>query len=117
MCLSSSPIAGDQHILRALDKTLKLYNVYNFPNPFTNDTKFCFEVTSNANMKIDIYSLGGRKVWSYLNENMDAGYHSIEWNGKDSFNGEIANGVYLYKIEVLGNNYKTSHIGKCAKYQ
>ena len=48
---------------------------------------------------------------------MDAGYHSIEWNGKDFFNGEIANGVYLYKIEAIGNNSKASYIGKCAKYK
>ena len=48
---------------------------------------------------------------------MDAGYHSIKWNGKDFFYGEIANGVYLYKIEAIGNNSKTSYIGKCAKYQ
>ena len=47
---------------------------------------------------------------------MDAGYHSIEWNGKDFFNSEIANGVYLYKIKAVGNNSITSYIGKCAKY-
>ena len=102
---------------KALDNTLRLYNVYNFPNPFTNNTQFCFEVSNNVRLKIDIYSLGGRKVWSYLNENINSGYHSIEWNGKDFFNGEIANGVYLYKVEAFGNNYKASYIGKCAKYQ
>ena len=114
---ANNPSEKEIKLVRALDETLRLYNVYNFPNPFTNDTQFCFEVTSNVNMKIDIYSLGGRKVWSYLNENMDAGYHSIEWNGKDFFNGEIANGVYLYKIEAIGNNSKASYIGKCAKYK
>ena len=101
---------------RASDNTLRLYNVYNFPNPFSNNTQFCFEVTNNVRLKIDIYSLGGRKVWSYLNENINSGYHSIEWNGKNFFNSEIANGVYLYKIEAFGNNSKTSYIGKCAKY-
>ena len=104
-------------LLRALDNTLRLYNVYNFPNPFSNNTQFCFEVTNNVKLKIDVYSLGGRKVWSYSNENINSGYHSIEWNGKGFFNGEIANGVYLYKIEAFGNNSKISYIGKCAKYQ
>ena len=114
---ANNPSEKEVKLLRALDNTLRLYNVYNFPNPFSNNTQFCFEVTNNVRLKIDVYSLGGRKIWSYLNENINPGYHSIEWNGKDVFNGEIANGVYLYKIEVFGNDYKTSYIGKCAKYQ
>ena len=104
-------------LLRSLDNNLRLYNVFNFPNPFSKSTRFCFEVTNNVRLNIDVYSLGGKKVWSYSNENINSGYNSIEWNGKDFFYGEIANGVYLYKIEAFGNNSKTSYIGKCAKYQ
>ena len=114
---ANNPSEKEMKLIRSLDNNLRLYNVYNFPNPFSNGTRFCFEVTNNVRLNIDVYSLGGKKVWSYSNENINSGYHSIEWNGKDFFYGDIANGVYLYKIEAFGNNSKTSHIGKCAKYQ
>ena len=113
---ANNPSEKEIKLSRSLENNLRLYNVYNFPNPFDNYTQFCFEVTNDVNLSIDVFSLGGRRIWSYLNENMDAGYHSIEWNGKDFFNSEIANGVYLYKIKAVGNNSITSYIGKCAKY-
>ena len=67
-------------------------------------------------MKLDIYSLGGRKIWSYTDYNLNAGYNTVEWHGNDSFNGKIANGVYIYRIKAIGNNSTVSYIGKCAKY-
>ena len=104
-------------LYRSDDKVLKIYNAYNFPNPFMNATQFCFEITENVRLKIDVYSLGGRRVWSSMNLDLDAGFHVIDWHGNDAFNGKIANGVYLYKIKAIGNNSTITHIGKCAKYQ
>ena len=90
--------------------------LFNFPNPFVSGTQFCFEVTEVFNLKLDLFSLGGRKIWSYVDQNLNAGFHTIDWHGKDSFKGEIANGVYIYRLKVIGNNSTASYIGKCAKY-
>ena len=102
----------------AQDNTkLKINNAYNFPNPFSNSTDFTFEINQNCEVKIDIFSLGGRRIKSIIKQNLSPGYHSIKWNGLDQFDGEIANGVYLYRIKAEGNNSTSTLIERCAKYR
>ena len=102
----------------AQDNTkLKINNAYNFPNPFSNSTDFTFEINQNCEVKIDIFSLGGRRIKSIIKQNLSPGYHSIKWNGLDQFDGEIANGVYLYRIKAEGTNSTSTLIERCAKYR
>ena len=113
---ANNPSQKEIKLFGSNDRGLRIYNAYNFPNPFINSTQFCFEITENVTLKVDVYSLGGRKIWSSNHLNLDAGFHTIEWNGNDAYNGEIANGVYIYRIKAIGNSSTVSHIGKCAKY-
>ena len=102
----------------AQDNTkLKINNAYNFPNPFSNFTDFTFEINQNCQVKIDIFSLGGRRIKSIIKQNLSPGYHSIKWNGLDQFDGEIANGVYLYRLKATGNNSTSTLIERCVIYR
>ena len=102
----------------AQDNTrLKINNAYNFPNPFSNFTDFTFEINQNCEIRIDIFSLGGRRIKSILKQNLSPGYHSIRWNGLDQFDGEIANGVYLYRLKAIGTNSTLTLIERCAIYR
>ena len=47
----------------------------------------------------------------------EAGYNFINWDGKDKYGDNIANGVYLYTLKALKNGNTVSRIGKIAKYQ
>ena len=38
---------------------LRILNIYNYPNPFTNKTQFSFEITKDADIEIDIFTLSG----------------------------------------------------------
>ena len=113
---ANNPSEKEIKLYKTEELSLKIYNAYNFPNPFINSTQFCFEITENVTLKVDVYSLGGRKIWTSNHLNLDAGFHTIEWNGNDTYNGNIANGVYIYGIKAIGNNSTVTHIGKCAKY-
>jgi len=62
----------------------------NYPNPFNPVTTIYFEMTQNANVKIDIYNLKGQKVKSLLNSDLEAGKHSITWNAENQ-----SSGIYL----------------------
>ena len=37
----------------------------NFPNPFSSNTQLSFEITRDSDVTLDIYSLGGRRIWHY----------------------------------------------------
>jgi hypothetical protein len=80
-----------------------LLNVYNYPNPFENDTYFTFELRGTVvpdEFEIKIYTVAGRliKEISVLPSTMNIGFNRIYWDGRDEDGDEIANGVYFYKI-------------------
>ncbi|MBC8042331.1 MAG: type IX secretion system sortase PorU [Rhizobacter sp.] len=84
--------------------TLAVEKVYNFPNPFRDRTAFIFyhnRTGDDLETKIKIYTVGGRLIKTL--EQTDANALSrvrIEWDGRDSDNAPIANGVYLYKVII-----------------
>tara|TARA_B100001250_G_scaffold393375_1_gene396106 strand:+ start:1351 stop:5055 length:3705 start_codon:yes stop_codon:yes gene_type:complete len=95
---------------------LKILNIYNYPNPFLTTTQFSFEITKKSDLEIDIFTLSGRKIKHLKYTDANAGFKIVDWNGKDIYGGEIAKGVYLYRIKATSDNSTVSHIGKCAKY-
>jgi len=99
------------------DSKLKLFNVLNFPNPFSKSTQFTFELSESANIEITIYTLGGRKIMEIESEYFSTGFHTIYWNGRDAFGDKLANGVYLYKIKAKNDEESTTFIGRLAKYE
>ncbi len=70
----------------------------NVPNPFNPITQIKFGLPNSQKVQIDVYSLNGKKIKTLLNNNMNAGYHTIIWNGTDSNGGKVSSGVYLYKL-------------------
>ena len=80
---------------------LKLLDVYNYPNPFSNTTNIVFNLTQIPDeLKIRIYSIAGRliKEIKLISNELNAGFNNIYFDGKDEDGDLLANGVYLYKI-------------------
>ena len=70
----------------------------NYPNPFHAKTTISFftaEDTEDA--EIMIYNIKGQKVKQLSIENRQS---SIEWNGKDDHDRNVASGIYFYKLKV-----------------
>ncbi len=83
----------------------------NHPNPFNPSTIISFSVTQNSNFVIlEVYNIKGQKVNTLVNQDKDAGYHSVNWNGDDEFGNSLSSGIYLYKLNVNG---KTEAVKKC----
>ncbi|MFQ5582817.1 MAG: FlgD immunoglobulin-like domain containing protein, partial [Calditrichia bacterium] len=70
----------------------------NYPNPFNPQTVIRFALPQQANVKLTIYDVSGRKVRTLVNENMAAGYHNITWNGLNDNGAQVGTGVYFYHI-------------------
>ena len=73
----------------------------NFPNPIKSTTTFSFALPQNIQKaKLSIYNIKGQLVKSYT-PNIDEGPHfTFEWDGKDSSNRPVANGVYFYRLST-----------------
>ena len=81
------------------------------------DTKFSFELTANAEVSINIYSLDGRRIKKILPKLCILGHNNIYWDGKDEFGQLPANGAYLYKLTAKNSSHKIDQIGRLAIYR
>ena len=78
-------------------------HVYNYPNPFSDDTYFTFELRGTLvpdELRIKIFTVAGRliKEFSVPPNEMQIGFNRHYWDGRDQDGDEIANGLYFYKI-------------------
>ena len=95
----------------------KLLNVYNYPNPFPNDTYFTFKLTQIPDeLKIRIFTVAGRlvKVIEKHASDLNYDFNRIYWDGLDQDGDMLANGVYFYKITLVKGDKKDNIIQKIA---
>ena len=99
-------------------KKFEIVNVMNFPNPFSNQTKFTFEISNEAEVHIDIYTLEGKKIKILNPIFCQVGFNKINWDGKDEFGNILANGVYLYKVNAINlEGEKINKVGRLAIFK
>jgi 5-hydroxyisourate hydrolase-like protein (transthyretin family) len=97
---------------------LVVRDVYNYPNPFSSNTTFTFQhnLTQPVNVKINIYTIAGRKVQQLEEQNINQKFVKINWNGTDGDGSQMANGTYLYKLIVSTSDgaFNETVLGKMA---
>ena len=75
------------------------YNLsQNYPNPFNPSTKISFDLIEGGKSTLIVYNLLGKKINTLMNISLNAGHHSIEWNGLDENSQPVASGVYFYEL-------------------
>ncbi len=65
----------------------------NYPNPFNSFTTFKYKLPEECNVVLAIYNLQGQKVETLVDEYMQTGQHSINWDASI-----YSSGVYFYKL-------------------
>ncbi len=70
----------------------------NVPNPFNPSTTFSFVLARAGHVTLSVYTLRGRLVCSLVDEAMEAGPHTINWNGTDAAGRQASSGVYLVRM-------------------
>ncbi|MBI3194684.1 MAG: T9SS type A sorting domain-containing protein [Ignavibacteriae bacterium] len=72
----------------------------NYPNPFNPSTQFVVGLLQAAHLEVSVYNILGQKVATLVNENRDAGFHTVVWNSTLE-NGMVASsGVYFVKMNA-----------------
>ena len=72
----------------------------NHPNPFNPSTTIEFSLPIRGEVELAIYNLAGQKARSLLGAVLDAGHHSVAWDGRDEHGHELASGVYIYRLRA-----------------
>ena len=76
----------------------------NYPNPFNPKTTIDFSLQQNTNISITIFDILGNQVKTLAKSMIQAGDHSIVWDGTNENNQSVPTGVYF--CQMTGNNYK-----------
>ncbi len=65
----------------------------NYPNPFNPSTTIKFSTPQTSDASLVVFNALGQKVASLLNERMNAGNHSVNFNAEG-----LSSGVYFYRL-------------------
>jgi hypothetical protein len=74
----------------------------NSPNPFSAETSIDYSLNQAGNVRLSVYTLGGRLVTDLVDGHVEPGAHRAVWDGRDRFGREVSSGVYYYKIDTGG---------------
>lgn len=80
--------------------------LFNAPNPFSDETNFSFEHTlpySEINLDVEIFSVTGQLVRTISIDNLLIdGYRvdNISWKGSDGNGNKVPNGLYFYRLKI-----------------
>jgi hypothetical protein len=74
----------------------------NYPNPFNPETDVSFSLSERTEVLLVVYNILGERVKTLLNGEVEAGIHSIHWDGRDEAGDPVATGVYFYRLKADG---------------
>ncbi len=72
----------------------------NFPNPFNPSTTIKYDLKQSGRVVLTVYNLLGQEVVKLVDENQEAGYKTVQWNGRNGNGTPVASGIYLYRFEA-----------------
>ncbi|MCU7490522.1 MAG: ammonia-forming cytochrome c nitrite reductase subunit c552 [Ignavibacteria bacterium] len=84
----------------------------NYPNPFNPSTQIAFSVPSAARVQLNVYNIVGQLVATLVNGEFVPGNYTATWNGRDMSGSMAASGIYLYRIEGVGQNGQNFNMTK-----
>ncbi|HIB61462.1 MAG TPA: T9SS type A sorting domain-containing protein [Candidatus Marinimicrobia bacterium] len=92
---------GDE--ITGIPQSFKVHE--NFPNPFNPVTKVQIDVPEQGHMQVVVHDISGRLITTLLNSDVEPGYHSIKWNGKNRLGAMAASGVYILNVYLNGQQH------------
>jgi flagellar hook assembly protein FlgD len=77
-----------------------MYN--NYPNPFNPSTTVKYSLPIDARVELKIYNVLGQEIITLADDLQKAGFHQLQWNGKNSVGQAVASGMYIVAFRANG---------------
>ena len=72
----------------------------NYPNPFNPQTTINFSVAIQSNVELTVFNVLGMKVRTLVDSRLDAGEHTVIFDGTADGGNQVAAGVYFYRLKT-----------------
>ena len=79
-----------------IPKEFALYD--NYPNPFNPTTQIAVDLPEAAITEITVWNIMGQKVATLYTGDLNAGHHTLNFDGRDSNGKQLTSGMYLYRV-------------------
>ena len=84
--------------LRMIPKEFKLGA--NYPNPFTTVTTIGYQLPEAQHVTLEVYNALGQRVRVLVNQEQEAGFYRITWDGRSDAGTPLSSGLYIYRIHA-----------------
>lgn len=74
----------------------------NYPNPFNPVTQIRYALPHHSFVELNIYDVQGRHISTLVNDNKEAGWHSVEFDGQN-----FASGIFM--IRMTAGEFQSTH--------
>jgi hypothetical protein len=72
----------------------------NRPNLVRHSATLTYDLPTPCNVSLNIYDCVGRLMKTLVHQHQPAGAHTLYWNGRDTENRTVANGIYFARLEA-----------------
>lgn len=72
----------------------------NYPNPFNPTTLIPLALPESDEITLTIYDIRGATIFQLGPLPLQAGYHTLQWDGKNRRGQPVGNGIYLGRIQT-----------------
>jgi hypothetical protein len=88
------------HVATGVDGPPRSYvlSISSYPNPFNPETTIRYTVPWRGRVLVSIYDARGSQVVTLVDEEKDAGAHTMGWRGTDARGGSVSSGVYFARV-------------------
>ncbi len=73
-----------------------------YPNPFNPKTSVSFQLAASGAVRLSVHDIQGRHVATLLDGHMEAGDHTVEWNGMTDAGHSAGSGIYFIHYQAAG---------------
>jgi hypothetical protein len=94
--------------IREIPTSYALQN--NYPNPFNPTTTIKYQIPENAHVRLVVYNMLGQRVRTIVDQPQEAGYYSVQWDGKNNYGVSVSSGIYVYRISAVRDGQAGSFI-------
>jgi hypothetical protein len=95
---STTAVPGDF----AGDTRVSLRLAPNQPNPVNSGTAISFDLPHAQRSSLAVFDLRGRLVRTLVDQDLAAGPHRVQWDGRDKAGVPVASGVYFARLRAGG---------------
>jgi hypothetical protein len=86
-------------VATSIDDEIAIPDIYflsnNYPNPFNSTTVLKYGLPEDAHVTFEIYDVLGRRVETLVDDQQQAGYHEVHWDGD-----RYASGMYFFRMQA-----------------